>query len=158
MLGLVTQLVLDLAELVRTAFCGTAGRDDLCQCDEHREPRGRAIRSGKRTRRWRPSRQDRIALEAALIPQINALLAVGLVSLPGMMTGQILSGVDPLIAARYQILVMCMIFGSAGLAAAIYLKLGSDLGSGLGSDPNSKPGSDLGSDPIGSDPRSDPNS
>ena len=38
------------------------------------------------------------AMEAALIPKINALLAVGIVSLPGMMTGQILSGVDPLIA------------------------------------------------------------
>ncbi|MCZ6854427.1 MAG: ABC transporter permease, partial [Gammaproteobacteria bacterium] len=65
----------------------------------------------------------RTAMEAALIPQINALLAVGLVSLPGMMTGQILSGIDPLIAARYQIMVMCMIFASAGLASASYLAL-----------------------------------
>jgi putative ABC transport system permease protein len=64
-----------------------------------------------------------VALDAALIPQINALLAVGLVSLPGMMSGQILSGVDPLVAARYQIMVMCMIFGSAGMAAVIYLVL-----------------------------------
>ncbi len=61
------------------------------------------------------------AMDAALIPQINALLAVGLVSLPGMMTGQILSGVEPLIAVRYQVVVMCMIFGSSGLAAAGYL-------------------------------------
>ncbi len=66
---------------------------------------------------------QRIALDAALIPQINGLLAVGLVSLPGMMTGQILSGVSPVVAARYQIMVMCMIFGSAGLATIIYLKL-----------------------------------
>ncbi|MCV6604676.1 MAG: ABC transporter permease [Porticoccaceae bacterium] len=58
---------------------------------------------------------------AAMLPQINSLLAVGLVSLPGMMTGQILSGVSPLVAARYQIVVMCMIFGSAGISAAIYL-------------------------------------
>ena len=65
----------------------------------------------------------RTAMEAALIPQINALLAVGLVSLPGMMTGQILSGIDPLIAARYQIMVMCMVFASGGLAAACYLTL-----------------------------------
>ena len=65
----------------------------------------------------------RTAMETALIPQINALLAVGLVSLPGMMTGQILSGIDPLVAARYQIMVMCMIFASAGLAAACYLAL-----------------------------------
>ena len=58
-----------------------------------------------------------------MIPQINALLAVGLVSLPGMMTGQILSGVDPMVAVRYQIMVMCMVFGAGGLGAATYLML-----------------------------------
>ncbi len=63
------------------------------------------------------------ALNAGLIPMVNSLFAVGLVSLPGMMTGQILSGVSPLIAARYQIMVMCMIFGSGGLAAVIFLVL-----------------------------------
>lgn len=62
------------------------------------------------------------AMRAALIPQINTLLAVGLVALPGMMTGQILSGVDPLIAARYQIVIMATIFSGAALAAAIYLR------------------------------------
>ena len=65
----------------------------------------------------------RIALEASLIPQINSLFAVGLVALPGMMTGQILSGVDPIIAVRYQIMVMWMTFGSGGLAAVMYLLL-----------------------------------
>jgi putative ABC transport system permease protein len=60
---------------------------------------------------------------AAMIPQVNALLAVGLVALPGMMTGQILSGIDPLTAARYQIMVMCMIFSTAGLSAVLYLFL-----------------------------------
>jgi len=65
----------------------------------------------------------RIALRACMIPVINSLFAVGLVSLPGMMTGQILSGVSPLIAARYQIVVMCMIFGSAGISAVCYLML-----------------------------------
>jgi putative ABC transport system permease protein len=65
----------------------------------------------------------RIALDASLIPQINSLFAVGLVALPGMMTGQILSGVDPVIAVRYQIMVMWMTFGSGGLAAVLYLVL-----------------------------------
>ena len=65
----------------------------------------------------------RIALEASLIPQINSLFAVGLVALPGMMTGQILSGVDPIIAVRYQIMVMWMTFGSGGLASVLYLTL-----------------------------------
>ena len=68
-----------------------------------------------------PVEARRTALDAALIPQLNALFAVGLVSLPGMMTGQILSGIDPLVAVRYQIMVMCMVFGSGGLAAAAYL-------------------------------------
>ena len=63
----------------------------------------------------------KIALQSSLIPVINSLFAVGLVSLPGMMTGQILSGVSPLIAARYQIMVMCMVFGSAGIATAYFL-------------------------------------
>ena len=59
--------------------------------------------------------------QSALIPMTNSLLAVGIVSFPGMMTGQILSGVEPLIAVRYQILVMCMIFGSAGLESSPFL-------------------------------------
>jgi putative ABC transport system permease protein len=63
------------------------------------------------------------AYQAAMIPVINSLFAVGLVSLPGMMTGQILSGISPLVAARYQIMVMCMIFASAGLSTAIFLAL-----------------------------------
>ena len=64
-----------------------------------------------------------ISFKASLIPQINAFLAVGLVSLPGMMTGQILSGVSPIIAVRYQIVVMAMVLGSAGMSVMIYLYL-----------------------------------
>jgi putative ABC transport system permease protein len=64
-----------------------------------------------------------IAYKTALIPIINMLFAVGLVSLPGMMTGQILSGVSPLIAAKYQIVVMAMFFGTGGIGAAVYLAL-----------------------------------
>ena len=65
----------------------------------------------------------KIAFQASMIPIINSLFAVGLVSLPGMMTGQILSGVSPLIAVRYQIVVMCMIFGSGGITSAYFLSL-----------------------------------
>ncbi len=64
-----------------------------------------------------------IALRSALIPQINSLFTVGLVSFPGMMTGQILSGVGPLVAVRYQIMVMSMLFGPAGISAACFLSL-----------------------------------
>ena len=70
---------------------------------------------------WQEART--MAYQAAMIPVVNSLFAVGLVSLPGMMTGQILSGVSPLIAARYQIMVMCMIFASAGISTAIFLSL-----------------------------------
>lgn len=63
----------------------------------------------------------RKAFTASMIPVVNSLFAVGLVSLPGMMTGQILSGVSPLIAARYQIVVMSMLFGAAGLSTAWFL-------------------------------------
>lgn len=65
----------------------------------------------------------RVALKSSMIPKVNTFLAVGIVSLPGMMTGQILSGVDPLIAVRYQIVVMAMVMGSAGISVICYLKL-----------------------------------
>ena len=64
-----------------------------------------------------------IALKATLIPITNSLFAVGLVSLPGMMTGQILSGVSPQVAVRYQIMVMCMIFSSVGLSSFLFLMI-----------------------------------
>ena len=61
------------------------------------------------------------AYRAALIPIMNSLFAVGVVSLPGMMTGQILAGIAPHLAVRYQIMVMAMIFGASGVSAACYL-------------------------------------
>ena len=64
-----------------------------------------------------------IALRASLIPITNSLFAVGLVAIPGMMTGQILSGVSPLVAARYQIMVMCMVYGASGISSALFLLL-----------------------------------
>lgn len=74
------------------------------------------------------------AFHAAMIPQINGLLAVGLVALPGMMTGQILSGVSPLIAVRYQILIMAMVLGTSGVGAALMLHFLSRKGSANDSD------------------------
>jgi len=64
------------------------------------------------------------AFRAALIPSINAMAAMGLVFLPGMMTGQILSGTEPLIAVKYQIAIMCVITGSVALTAFIILRFG----------------------------------
>lgn len=64
-----------------------------------------------------------IAYKASLIKDINSLFAVGLVSIPGMMTGQILSGVEPIETVKYQIMVMGMIIASSGISTAFYLKL-----------------------------------
>lgn len=63
----------------------------------------------------------KVAFHTALIPVINSMFAVGLVSLPGMMTGQVIAGVSPLIAVRYQVIVMCMIFASSALSTACIL-------------------------------------
>ncbi len=49
------------------------------------------------------------AIKAGLIPTINSMMIVGIVTLPGIITGQLLSGVDPLAAASYQILIMFML-------------------------------------------------
>ena len=121
-LMLVTQIILELPRwyeprfvipLAGMVFANSMNTISLAGERFHAErERGEDYLSARRT-----------AMEAAMIPQVNALLAVGLVSLPGMMTGQILSGVEPLTAARYQIMVMCMIFSTAGLAAVIYMAL-----------------------------------
>jgi putative ABC transport system permease protein len=57
----------------------------------------------------------RAALRAGSMPIVNAMAVAGLVSLPGMMTGQILAGAEPVEAAKYQILVMFLIAGGTGL-------------------------------------------
>jgi putative ABC transport system permease protein len=61
----------------------------------------------------------RSAVRAGMIPSINSMMAVGLVSLPGMMTGQILGGTDPTQAIRYQIVVMLMIVGATALGSTL---------------------------------------
>lgn len=70
--------------------------------------------------RWQATRPFlRRALRSGFMPIINAMAATGIVSLPGMMTGQILSGVDPTEAVKYQLLVMFLIGGSTGLGVLL---------------------------------------
>ena len=59
------------------------------------------------------------AVRTGLIPIINSMMVVGLVSLPGMMTGQILAGADPADAVAYQILIMFMIAGATALGTIL---------------------------------------
>ncbi len=63
------------------------------------------------------------SLATALSPILTSMLAIGLVALPGMMTGQILSGVDPLLAIKYQIAIMFAILGGTFFTTHIYLTL-----------------------------------
>lgn len=61
----------------------------------------------------------RAATRAGLVPTINAMMTVGLVSLPGMMTGQMIAGAEPTTAARYQIVVMFMLAAATTIAAVL---------------------------------------
>ena len=63
------------------------------------------------------------ALRTALLPAIDSTKVVGLISLPGAMTGLILAGVDPLTAIRYQIVVMYMLLAATALAALATARL-----------------------------------
>ena len=63
------------------------------------------------------------AIRAGMIPSINSMMAVGLVFIPGMMTGQILAGADPLVAIRYQIVVMVMLVGSTAIGSFMVVYL-----------------------------------
>ncbi|EIC20367.1 ABC transporter permease [Thiorhodovibrio frisius] len=67
----------------------------------------------------------RDALRSGLIPVVNAMGTAGLVSLPGMMTGQILAGSPPLEAAKYQLLIMFLIAGGTGLGSLTAVWIGS---------------------------------
>ncbi len=65
----------------------------------------------------------REAIKAAINPTIASMGTMGLVSLPGMMTGQILGGSEPWLAVKYQIAIMICIFTSTTIASIINLKL-----------------------------------
>jgi len=61
----------------------------------------------------------REAMRSGMMPSINAMAAAGIVSLPGMMTGQILAGSPPAVAVKYQILVMLIITVGTGFGAVM---------------------------------------
>jgi len=65
----------------------------------------------------------RAALRAAMIPTVNGMMTVGVVQLPGMMTGQILAGSSPLTAIRYQIVVVFMMAVATALGSVLFVRL-----------------------------------
>lgn len=76
---------------------------------------------------WRTAIGDitRDSVRIGMVPMINAMAAAGLVSLPGMMTGQILSGTEPVEAVKYQILIMFLITAGTGFAAMLATWIGA---------------------------------
>lgn len=63
------------------------------------------------------------AVKAGMIPSINSMMGVGFVFIPGMMSGQIVAGADPVMAVRYQIVVMLMITASSAVTAYLAVLL-----------------------------------
>jgi putative ABC transport system permease protein len=75
--------------------------------------------------RWEASRSPmRHALRTGLTPIINSMMVAGIVSLPGMMTGQLLAGVAPIQAVKYQIVIMFLIASATALGATGVVLLG----------------------------------
>lgn len=64
------------------------------------------------------------AFDSAILPTIHSMVGMGIVFLPGMMTGQILSGTSPAIAIEYQIAIMLGILGSVSLSVILFVQLG----------------------------------
>lgn len=64
------------------------------------------------------------AFDSAILPTINSMVGMGIVFLPGMMTGQILSGTSPITAIEYQIAIMLGILGSVTLTVILFLQFG----------------------------------
>jgi putative ABC transport system permease protein len=77
--------------------------------------------------RWQEAIGDirREAMRSGLMPMINAMAAAGVVSLPGMMTGQILAGTAPALAVKYQILIMFTITLGTGFGTLAAVAAGS---------------------------------
>jgi putative ABC transport system permease protein len=64
-----------------------------------------------------------VSLRAAMIPTVNGMMTVGLVQLPGTMTGQILPGAPPLVAIRYQIVVVFMLAAATAVSSLLFVRL-----------------------------------
>ncbi len=74
--------------------------------------------------RWEAARRPiQQAVKTGLIPTINAMMVVGIVSLPGMMTGQLLAGTPPVEAVKYQIVIMFLIASGTALGTVLSVLL-----------------------------------
>ena len=107
-LGMVLGNAMTAMSLVLDTFCETVTRERasiearLALGAQRREAMSGALRSSLRT---------------GMTPILNSMATTGIVALPGMMTGQILAGADPILAVKYQILIMFLIAAATALAA-----------------------------------------
>ena len=114
-----------LGMIMGNAMTGVSLSLDTLHTTLNREQRAIEAQLLLGANKWQAMRPFiRQAMRAGFMPSINAMAAIGVVSLPGMMTGQILSGVDPNEAVKYQLMVMFLIAGATGMAV-ILATLGS---------------------------------
>jgi putative ABC transport system permease protein len=106
--GIILGNVLNAASLSLDSFLGSVHRER--SAIEARLALGETYRASI-------SPLVREAIRRGLLPIINQMSAAGIVTLPGIMTGQILAGLDPLEAVKYQILLMFLLSGGSGLSA-----------------------------------------
>jgi putative ABC transport system permease protein len=91
--------------------------------DQRRVIEERLLLGADRSEAIHEVRRD--CIRAGMIPIINSMAAAGIVSLPGMMTGQILAGSSPIDAVRYQILIMFLIAGGTSFGTILAVNLGA---------------------------------
>ncbi len=116
LMGIVLGSVLNSASVSLDAFLGavTTSRNQV----EARLALGATLH-----RALEPLMRD--AMRKGLIPIINQMSAAGIITLPGVMTGQLLAGMDPFDAVKYQILLLFLLAGSSGLASGGAVHLAS---------------------------------
>jgi len=107
--GIITGNVLNAASLALDSLLGGVVRERAAI--EAQLALGATIRQAL-------ARLVRQSIRRALLPMINTMSAAGIVTLPGIMTGQILAGLDPVEAVKYQILLMFLLAGGSGIGAA----------------------------------------
>jgi putative ABC transport system permease protein len=94
----------------------------LSGCVQHRERiEARLLQGASGPEALQPLVRE--AVRAGMIPTLNAMAVVGVVSLPGMMTGQLLAGADPMDAVSYQIVVMYMLAAATALGSVLAVVL-----------------------------------
>lgn len=114
LMGIVLGSVLNSASLALDGFLGSVIADRAVI--EARLALGATIREAMAS-------LVRASIRRGLIPIINQMSAAGLITLPGIMTGQLLAGMDPVEAAKYQIMLLFLLTGAGGLAAGIAVYL-----------------------------------